>query len=115
MASRQLADLSETIKASRRVGQPGIRGISADECTLEAICDGCISISKGLIMKLEKLRVGDGRRYRTFKSFRQALKSIWSKEAVDEMAQRLKAFQTELDAHLFLSLKRVLIAISHRS
>jgi hypothetical protein len=92
-----------------------MRGSLADECALEAICEGCISVSKELITKIEKLRVGDGRRYRTFKGFRQALKIIWSKETVDEMAQRLKIFETELDAHPLLSLKRVLIAICKRS
>jgi len=86
-ATRRLADLSENIKAPSGVGQQGMRGSSVDECALEAICEGCISVSKELITKIEKLRVGDGRRYRTFKGFRQALKIIWSKEAVDEMAQ----------------------------
>jgi hypothetical protein len=102
--------LSERIKISRQVERPGTRDSSADERALEAICDGCISVSKDLTTKLEKLKVDDVRKHRKYKSFRQALKSIWSKEAVDEIARRLRAFQTELDAHLLVSLRQVSIS-----
>jgi hypothetical protein len=80
-AARRLAELSERIKVSRRVEGRGIEDGSADEQALEAICEGCISVSKELISKLEKLKIEDVRKHRVFKSFRQALKSVWSKEA----------------------------------
>jgi len=106
-AATRLANLSERIKISRQVERPGTRDSSADERALEAICDGCITVSKDLTSKLEKLKVDDARKHRKHKSFRQALKSIWSKEAVNEIARRLRAFQTELDVHLLVSLRQV--------
>jgi hypothetical protein len=113
LAAKRLTELSERVKISRQVESRGSRGVSTDDQALEAICEGCISVSKELLSKLNKLKVEGGQKYRKFKSFRQALKSVWSKEAVNEAAQRLKAFQTELDVHLLVSLRRVYTSINH--
>jgi hypothetical protein len=116
-AAKRLVILSERIKTARqlehaRTEESFREDGSADEQALEAICDGCISVSKQLILKLEKLKVNDARKHRKFKSFRQALKSVWSKQAVDEIAGRLKAFQTELEAHTLVSLRQASISIN---
>jgi len=113
LAARRLTDLSERIKVSRQVKSRGSQDVFTDDQALEAICEGCISVSKELLSKLEKLKVEGSKKYRKFKRFRQALKSVWSKEAVDEAARRLKAFQTELDVHLLVSLRRVYLSIDH--
>jgi hypothetical protein len=105
-AAARLADLSQRIKLARQIEPRGTRGNSVDERALEAICDGCITVSQALISKLDKLKVDDAQKYRKFKSFRQALKSVWSKGAVDEIARRLIAFQKELDQHLLVSLRQ---------
>lgn len=112
-AARRVTELGERIKLARQVERPGMT--DADEQALEVICEGCISVSKELLSKLEKLKVGGGSKHRMFKSFRQALKSVWSKEAVDEIARRLEAFQRELDAHLLVSLRLVYISINHNT
>ncbi|KAE9379537.1 hypothetical protein N431DRAFT_327470 [Stipitochalara longipes BDJ] len=105
-AAKRLAELSERINASRQVDQPGVKDVSTDDKALQAICDGCISVSKELTLKLKNLKAEDIQRFRGFKSFRQALKSMWSKKAFDDMERRLRGFQAELDAHLLVSLRQ---------
>ena len=48
---------------------------------------------------------------RKWKSFRQALKSVWSKQAIDEMAKRLEVLRADLDTHILEILRFV---TSHR-
>jgi hypothetical protein len=85
-AAKRLADLSERIKAARQIKGSGTLDRQTDEQALEAICEGCISVPKELISKLEKLKVKDVGKFRKYKSFRQALKTVWLKEAVDGIA-----------------------------
>ena len=73
-AAKRLIELSERIKVSRQVGQPGVRDLSPDERALEAICDGCISVANELTSRLKRLKVEDAHRFRGFRSFRQALR-----------------------------------------
>jgi hypothetical protein len=64
-------------------------------------------MSNQLLAKLNKLKVEDGQKHRGYKSFRQALKSVWAKGSIDEMAARLNAFRREMDAHILVSLRCV--------
>lgn len=55
---------------------------------------------------LEKLNAAKAQgRFRKWKSLRQAVKSVWSKREVDEMADRLQAFKSELQLKLLVSLR----------
>jgi hypothetical protein len=92
-ATKRLVELSARIKAG------------AEDQTLQAVCDGCVSVSRTLLAKLEKLKVRDGQSLRKYKSFRQALKSVWSKGSLDDIAKRLKTYQNEMDAHVLVSLR----------
>ena len=103
--AKRLVELSERIKVSRQVDRPGVRDLPRDERALEAICDGCISVANELTSRLKGLKVQEAQRFRGFKSFRQALKNMWSKEAVDDIERRLNGFQRELDVHLLVSLR----------
>jgi hypothetical protein len=53
--------------------------------------------------KLEKLKVPEGHPHKKWKSFRQALKSVWSKEKIKEVAQRRANLRMELDTHVIMS------------
>jgi uncharacterized protein with PIN domain len=92
-ATKRLVDLSAKIREG------------AEDQALQTVCDGCISVSQTLLAKLEKLKVQDGQSLRKYKSFRQALKSVWSKGSLDDVAKRLKAYQEEMDAHVLVSLR----------
>jgi hypothetical protein len=63
------------------------------------ICDNCITLSKELEDKLIELRV-QGPKHRRFKSIRQALKRVWSAEAICELEKRLDSHRRELKEHL---------------
>ena len=56
-------------------------------------------------MRLDKLRIEDGAKKRRWKSFRQALQSVWSKSSIDVIAKRLESFRKELDGHILVSLR----------
>lgn len=103
-AIKRLLELSGRIKASSRL-ETQIPPIVWEDQALQAICDGCILVSNELLQKLEKLKVQDGQKFRRYKSFRQALKSVWSKGAVDDIVIRLDAFRKEMDAHVLVSLR----------
>jgi hypothetical protein len=57
-------------------------------------------------MLLQRLNMAKAQgRYRRWKSLRQALKSVSSKDEVDGMAKRLSMFREELQTHILVSLK----------
>lgn len=107
IASVRLQRLSGTLQDSLRRGQQGLqRGpLNESDQALEDICRACVEVSKELVDRLEKLKVPDGHPHRKWKSFRQALKTVWSKEKIEEVADRLAKFRIELDTYVILSLK----------
>jgi len=72
---------------------------------LEAITRSCLTLSQRLLSKLNKLRIIGGEKHRRYKSFRQALKSVWAKRGVDGMAARLAALRREMNDHVMVSLR----------
>ncbi len=79
------------------------RSLLDDEQDLKAICEGCESVAIELINALRKLKVGG--KHRKWKSFRQALKTIWSKEKIDDLTKRLECYRKQLDTHVLVSLR----------
>ena len=75
---------------------------------LEVICNSCVDLSNELLARFEKLRVHEADKHRRWKSFRQALKSVWSKGEIDDIERRLNSYRKELDAHILVSLRYVL-------
>jgi hypothetical protein len=102
-AIKRLIELSERIKAAPLPN----RDSTAQDEALPSICQGCITVSNQLFAKLNKLKIEDGTQHRRYKSFCQALKSVWAKGPIDEMAARLYAFRREMDAHVLVSLRFV--------
>jgi hypothetical protein len=102
-AVKRLIELSERIKTAPSRN----RGSIAQDQALTSICQGCATISNQLLAKLNKLKLQDSVKHRGYKSFRQALKSVWAKGSIDEMAARLIAFRREMDAYVLVSLRCV--------
>jgi hypothetical protein len=75
--------------------------------SLQQICTECAAISAELLKHLPDLKVPKGQEHRKWKSFRHALKSVWSKSGVDEMARRLSVLREELDTHVLALLRQV--------
>jgi hypothetical protein len=111
-ASKRLSDMVTTLQTGKPAqGYSRGQTISPSDRILEDICQGCLDVSQGLIPRLEKLKVMDGS-HRKWKSFRQALKSVWSKESIREIRERLVAYQAQLDTHTLLYLKSITLAPS---
>lgn len=68
--------------------------LSSDAQVLQAICQKCEELSIDLLLRLNKLQTGDN--HRKWKSFRQAIKSVYTKAGVDALAKRFTDFREEL-------------------
>jgi hypothetical protein len=77
--------------------------LTKDEQALHDLSKTCVEVGTKLLSKLQKLKAGGERR--KWKSFRQALKSIWSKEEVDALSWRLKGLREEMDTRMIVHLR----------
>jgi hypothetical protein len=78
-ATKRLVELSKRINISMHPQSNPDPSMEMDEMENQAlvvICQGCLSVSKLLLSKLDTLKVAEGQKHRGFKSFRQALKSV---------------------------------------
>jgi hypothetical protein len=84
--------------------------LSSDSKALQAICGRCLELSTELLLRLNEIKVDENQRSRKWKSFRQALKSVCSKDKVDGIAGKLIACREELNLHLITCIKQVSIS-----
>lgn len=101
-ASHELKELTDKLNLSL----DGRQSLCTDEDdqALNTICDSCIEIAGELSDHLDKLKVR-GQKYRRWKSFRQALKTVWKKEAIDNLVKRLSLLRGQLEFHILASLR----------
>lgn len=88
-AARDLKDLTQELsktQAQRLVGQT----LEPDEWRLRIISDNCSSIASELAARLDKLKVQG--KHRRWKSYRQALMSVWQKDDIDKVSARLETY-----------------------
>jgi hypothetical protein len=74
---------------------------------IQSICKECHGLSETLLEHLYKLKVPTGSEHRKWKSFRHALKGVWSKADLDRMSVRLTSLREELDSHMLFILRYV--------
>lgn len=74
---------------------------------IKGLCTSCVDLSHQLIERFDRLRVSAGIKHRRWKSLRQALKSVWSKKAIDDVTNQLNSHRKELEGHVLLSLSWV--------
>lgn len=76
-----------------------------DESELRNLCDNCYAISTELVFRLQRLQVDErfGKRSR-IKSFKQALVTVWQKDALENVAQRLERYQDQLNTRILVHL-----------
>lgn len=103
-ATRRLEELTDDVKAFLKELQ-GLGELSADAKALEVICCNCLNLSAELLSRLDKIRLDEGSKSRKWKSFRQALKSVCTKDAVDSLAKRIAESREELNSHLIVSIR----------
>jgi hypothetical protein len=106
----RLKQMTSRLRGQLGRNSNGIRNGTYDQARqdrLMDICKECSEVSDELIHHLGKLKVPTWSEKSKWKSFRQALKSIWSKPAIDEMAKRLEVLRAELDTHILEILRFV--------
>jgi hypothetical protein len=75
---------------------------SNEDLALKMLCQKCCSLANELLDQLEKLKVR-GDKHRKWRSFRQALKTVYNKGRLEEMRQQLESIRSQMDLHLLMS------------
>lgn len=77
--------------------------LTASEKELRDLSQACEAVAKELLAAVDRLKV-KGKRQK-WGSFLAALRTVWSKEKVDTIKQRLREFRSQLDTRVLLSLR----------
>lgn len=101
----RLRQLAQNLKDA--VGEPNYKPRHSEEFQLKTICEECSGISEKLLSYLGQLKVPKEDDHRKWKSFRQALKNVWSKRELDDLAKRLAELRNELGTQILVSLRSV--------
>jgi len=72
---------------------------------LEDLVLACAALASQLLKALQKLKVDKDTKDRKWMGFRQALRAVWSKKDLDEMAERLAGLKNQLEFHTIVSLR----------
>lgn len=80
--------------------------LSADDQALEDLCDGCITLSKRMLQRLQSLEVSQGAG--NFQVLQQAIKAVWSEKEIESMSTQLGEFRDQLQLRILTSFKLVL-------
>ena len=79
--------------------------ITTGDSALQSLCKSCGTTADQLLAALDKVKV-KGKQDK-WKSIRKALRSVWSKEEIEELGRRLERFRTELNLHVTVDLRSV--------
>ena len=93
-ATNHLKDLNEKLKNDAK---------STGDTTLKDLCEACDQVARELLEALDKVKVKG--KHEKWKSIRKALRSVWSKEHIEELEQRLARLRAELNLHLIVDLR----------
>ncbi|KAN0093480.1 hypothetical protein V8E51_016664 [Hyaloscypha variabilis] len=112
------ADNFECENASKRLRElcNGLKNTGCYGVALKKICEGCLEVAEELETLLGKLRLNETAEngtLRKWRSFRQALKSIWSLDSIERLKRRLAAFGNELEIHLIMALREQANALTN--
>ena len=80
-----------------------VRNLSPDEQALNRVAIECRAIATEFSNIIDKLKLSDPRT--RWKSFRQSVKSHWSKNEIQDMLQRLRLLREDLAIHLLVVVK----------
>jgi hypothetical protein len=92
-ATKDLTQLNEKLKAS----------VATGDAALEQLCNSCNAVGDELLGALSKLKV-NGKQPK-WQSARKALRSIWSKEKINQLESRLAMFREELNLRITVGLR----------
>jgi hypothetical protein len=70
---------------------------------LESLCISCGTAADKLLAALDKVKVKD--KQHKWKSITKALRSVWSKEEIEDLERRLARLREELNFHVVVDLR----------
>lgn len=82
----------------------GARSLSSEDERLKDISSACGAIASNLLDELERLRLVSGTKHVRWKSYRQALKTVWGKGKLDHLSHTLETYRNELKTILQISI-----------
>lgn len=71
--------------------------------SFNALCLSCTDIASELLAALDKLKV-QGKKTK-WRSFRKALRSVWTKEEIQSIEKQLSSFRDEINLHIVINLR----------
>lgn len=80
---------------------PGKRSFT--EVQLEELCHGCKDVSRQLLCVIQGLKASGS--HMRWKSFRQALNSVWKENKIEALLKRLERYRSQIDTTLLASLR----------
>ena len=106
--AKDLAQLTnQRVANSSKSPMLSSKSTGAFETAFDDLSRSCDQVAGELLIALQKVKVEGKGKHRTWKSFRQALKSVWTKEQIDSIARRLANLRAQLDSRLLFSLRSV--------
>ena len=93
-AAKHLVVLNQKLKDAATITGDG---------ALHRLCLSCHNAAIDLLVALDKVKVK--KRQQKWESIRKALRSVWSKEEIKELEQRLAMFKDELNLHVVVDLR----------
>jgi hypothetical protein len=92
-----LFNLSKTL-ASTPTTMSQVGKSQSDKIAL--IASSCQSVAQELLNIVQDLKLDPNSKHRKWKSFRQALKSVWKQSKIDDLEGRLDRLRKQLSLHL---------------
>ncbi|KAL8835402.1 MAG: hypothetical protein Q9170_003330 [Blastenia crenularia] len=77
---------------------------TSSERRLVEIAEACTEIAKDIVQRLEKLKLRESNS--VWASISKALKAVWSREELNTLTKRLKAYISELETTILISIKQ---------
>jgi hypothetical protein len=102
----ELGNIARTLQSQSRLVRVRIgeqRAPSETGKELFKLCDAVRDVSQELIDAIESLRSESSSS--TWRSFRQALKSVWKERDIEELLRRLEQYRRQIDSLLLMNLQ----------
>ncbi|KAM0801408.1 hypothetical protein BDR22DRAFT_170963 [Usnea florida] len=96
--ANNLTDINSRVIQSYNRTPSTATNLFLDHQSLKSIAESCDNVAKQLLDILQKLKVQGS--HRTWKSVRQAFKSVWSKAHIDDLRGRMEGYREQMIFHL---------------
>ncbi|KAM7195178.1 hypothetical protein V8F33_006852 [Rhypophila sp. PSN 637] len=99
-----VATCSDNLRVDLVSQQQTYGPLGEDDAALKDICSGCLEAAEEIQTALKQLNP-NGTPTTKWKSVRQALKSLWGKERMAELKDRLEMYNSQMESRILISLR----------